>query len=104
MLSGLERRLARLVPHTGIALPSGVKRIFSYADDVKLIAGSSCQLNEMFGVVSDFLAMLGLHCDPGKCSVMPICAPNVLSVLLGGGRGQCVRVNSLFGHQHRQLG
>jgi retron-type reverse transcriptase len=38
LLSGLERRLARLHPTAGIVLPSGVVRAISYADDVKLLA------------------------------------------------------------------
>lgn len=41
LLSGLERRLLRLLPQAGVVVNDTRKVISSYADDIKLFGGSA---------------------------------------------------------------
>lgn len=70
LLSGLERRLLRLhsaaVPRVG-----GVPRpLVSYADDIKLFAGTPAHMRTLLLAVSDFLAPLGLAIEWDKTKLL----------------------------------
>ena len=50
-MSGLQRRLLRLVPHACLFLHDSPRMVFSYADDLKLMAKSQLDLGVLFDAV-----------------------------------------------------
>ena len=51
LVSGLERRLSRLLPDTGWYIGNFHKVFTGYADDIKLVAKSELELNLLFSEV-----------------------------------------------------
>jgi hypothetical protein len=65
-MSALQRRLIRTLSDQIVKVHGTCKSCFQYADDIKLIAGSEHDLDNIFGEVAKYLRFLGLTIAPGK--------------------------------------
>lgn len=72
LLSGLERYLLSQAPDAGFVIAEHRRVALSYADDLTLLCKSGPELTECFGIVVRFLGLLGLSCNPSKCSYLKI--------------------------------
>lgn len=70
-MSGLQRRLLRLLSAHCIDIVGVKKVLCSYADDLKLMATSEESLQAIFAEVERYLGALGLRIT-NKCEVLVI--------------------------------
>lgn len=72
LLSAAERALADRLPKAGVTVGHEQAVMTSYADDVKLICTSAAELEQVYKGLTDFLGLLGLHSDTGKCNLLVV--------------------------------
>ena len=55
-----------------VSVNGDIKSVFSYADDIKLIADSEEKLQAIFLEVANYLRFLGLTISTSKCKVLVV--------------------------------
>jgi hypothetical protein len=72
LLSGMESYLLEQCPDAGFTIAGQRKLLVSYADDIKLLCKTELELSTCFSHITEFLAKLGLLCEPTKCKAMVV--------------------------------
>ena len=73
-----------MVPHCGVHIGDLQKLISMYADDIKLMCTSECDLNDTVFHIEKFLALVGLEVEVSKSQVVVVGAPQISKVVIRG--------------------